>query len=776
MRVEAVRKALFDAAILGSPDLKHRLGRGILHANQALSKQPTDAAALQQQSEDSASFPFLRVITGLGVAAGVSAGQRMLEIEALQLIQQSRDLEQLLPDPEIDPAQIAPSDRARIIAALVAAPGASDALRKALGGSPAKPVQTTVPEQLPAPDAQTLAMAMNPAVPIPVARRLRVFSFDPLLGTHLETVGINQTTLAVHWEKGLEPGPTGEYLEIVDVDAASNCCYAPVDLNHPSLLSQDGLPPSEGNPQFHQQMCYAVAMKTIDHFERALGRVALWAPHWSPKSKHKEQYVRRLRIYPHAMREANSFYSPDKKALLLGYFPASGSNPGDNLPGGTVFCSLSHDIIAHETTHALLDGLHRRFREATNPDVLAFHEAFADIVALFQHFTMPEALQHQIALTQGDLAKQNMLGELAQQFGEGIGDFGALRSAIGSKDDKGEWHPAEPKSTDYQSNTEPHARGAILVAAVFDAFLAIYKNRGADLIRLATQGTGVLPPGAIPHDLVNRLAEEASKSADHVLNICIRALDYCPPVDITFGEYLRALITADLDLIPDDKWGYRVAFIQAFRRRGIYPANVRSLSAESLSWDGPDREINLEKILDPESKDGSPRLSLAWDLRVDRLGAFVTSKKNAKLMHDWFLTDDVTDDQIQSLGFFRGTDLSKTVNGVKGQLSKFEVHSVRPVRRVGPDGQQSMELVVEITQSWIPDGPNQMKYRGGSTVIIDLDTRRIRYCVRKRVASADRIGSQRGFQLAGAGYSLRENYFDQTAPGNEPFAMLHRGV
>src|ERR1035441_10147481 len=107
MRVEAVRKALFDAAILNSPDLKHRLGRGILHANQALSKQPANAAALQQQPEDSASFPFLRVITGLGVAAGVSAGQRMLEIEALQLIQQSRDLEQLLPDPEIDPAQIA---------------------------------------------------------------------------------------------------------------------------------------------------------------------------------------------------------------------------------------------------------------------------------------------------------------------------------------------------------------------------------------------------------------------------------------------------------------------------------------------------------------------------------------------------------------------------------------------------------------------------------------------------------------------------------------------
>jgi hypothetical protein len=97
-----------------------------------------------------------------------------------------------------------------------------------------------------------------------------------------------------------------------------------------------GLRPSESNPRFHQQMVYAVAMKTIEYFERALGRVALWAPRFvtyehNGKSsneknvkKHVEMhYVRRLRIYPHALREANSFYSRDKKALLLGYFPAS---------------------------------------------------------------------------------------------------------------------------------------------------------------------------------------------------------------------------------------------------------------------------------------------------------------------------------------------------------------------------------------------------------------------------------------------------------------------
>ena len=76
------------------------------------------------------------------------------------------------------------------------------------------------------------------------------------------------------------------------------------------------------------------------------------------------------------------------------------------LPGSVVFTAVSHDIVAHETTHALLDGLHRRYREATNVDVLAFHEAFADIVALFQHFTMPESLRDPNRKTRGDLKQR----------------------------------------------------------------------------------------------------------------------------------------------------------------------------------------------------------------------------------------------------------------------------------------------------------------------------------------------------------------------------------
>lgn len=271
--------------------------------------------------------------------------------------------------------------------------------------------------------------------PRPTHRPLRGYAFDPSLATSLDTAVVSEITYRIPWED-LEPGPRGEYVEVVDYDPPSGCFYAPVNLDDPHVLAAQGLAPSEGNPQFHQQMVYAVAMTTIDRFERALGRKAFWADRFDKQTtlSDDEQYVQRLRIYPHALRMANAYYSRAKSSVLCGYFPATEDRSTGQFPRGMVFTCLSHDIVAHETTHALLDGFHEYFLEATNPDVLAFHEAFADLVALFQHFTFPEILAHQIARTRGNLESDNLLAQLAAQFGLARGTHGALRDAIGRFD------------------------------------------------------------------------------------------------------------------------------------------------------------------------------------------------------------------------------------------------------------------------------------------------------------------------------------------------------
>ena len=648
----------------------------------------------------------------------------------------------------------------------------------------------------------------NRKSPHPPHRRLRAFAFDPILSRCIETHDINEVTIKLPWEDSLELGPVDDYLEVVDYDPASQAFYAPVDLNDRHLLAQDGLPPSEGNPQFHQQMVYAVARTTIRHFERALGRRALWSPHIN-RTDHglTDEFVPRLRIYPHALREANAYYSPVKKALLFGYFPASTTDPGENLPGGMVFTCLSHDIVAHETTHALLDGLHRRFIEPTNVDVWALHEAFADIVALFQHFTYPEVLRHQIARTRADLESQNLLGELAYQFGQAIGRYGALRSALGriNRETK-EWIPEIPDPEKIQRVTEPHARGAILVAAVFEAFLTIYKRRVADLLRIATGGTGVLPPGELHPDLVERLAQEAARTARHILHMCIRALDYCPPVDVDFGDYLRALITADADLVTDDRLNYRLAVIEAFRRRGIYPRDLHNLSEESLLWHAPDDEER--KAFGTVFRDSERLNELVpdWGLTTDRRAIFDHTETSQAKLHTW-ITDDSAIEAARVAYVVLDENAPGSFYRDRQGIPTLEIHSVRPARRVGPEDEAVTELVIEMTQrrrgyydvdiqdkvdrgEIKPPRPDFI-FRGGCTLLVNPDTANVRYCIYKRIGSENRLDRMRRFLTGDESPSLRATYFGdprgayfqrlvarrgdvEAQPAVETFALLHR--
>lgn len=631
-----------------------------------------------------------------------------------------------------------------------------------------------------APTKATEERKPDPIAP-PPRRRLRAFAFDPSLSLQMETAAINHTVLDAPWEHDLKPGPRGEYVEVVDYDPASGCWYDPVDLNALELVAQDGLAPSEGNPQFHQQMVYAVAMSTIRHFEQALGRAIFWA--WTydetrPTGK-RDVYVQRLRIYPHALRAANAYYSPSKKALLFGYFPGA---------SGMVFSCLSHDIIAHETTHAILDGMNRRFIEDNNPDTLAFHEAFADVVALFQHFTLPEVMRHQIAKTRGDLGTQSLLGELARQFGEATGRYGALRSAIGDWGADGVWRPHKPDPAKLKEALEPHARGAILVAAVFGSFLAAYRARVEDLVRLATAGTGVLPEGAIHPDLVNRLALEASSTARDFLNICIRALDYLPPVDITFGDYLRALVTADFDMVPNDKHGYRVALIESFRRWGIMPKGLRALSEEQLRWPFARlREYEGWAALTEVCKRIRDDISTTLYIR-DRAQLFEVLREVREKTHDYIeRTMSDASDEPHKPEFMRVTGLNLSRAGLALNLVEskrapgmpvFEVHAVRPALRVSPDGAIVKQLIMIITQrrevSLVEGDAKSEKFdfRGGCTLIFDLEGEpSLRYAITKPIDDAERLADIRAYRTAKADerLSLRETYFGR--PGQQPEEM-----
>ena len=618
----------------------------------------------------------------------------------------------------------------------------------------------------------------------PSARRLRAFSFDPSLSSRLETRVVNERVYPVQWEGSLETGPVGEYLEVLDFDPASARWYEPVDLNHPLLLAQDGLPPDASNPKFHQQMVYAVGMTTIANFERALGRPAIWRTRRrevppTPGGQRQpvdEEWIPRLRIYPHALREANAYYSPEKNAVLFGYFPTGEITADGQYPGGIVFTCLSHDVVAHEMSHALLDGVHPRLTEWTQPDGPAFHEAFADIVALFQHFTFREVLQHQIARTRGDLETENLLGALAQEFGRATGTHGALRDALGEVNPttrKWERRPADPARL--ARTQECHARGAILLAAVFDAFLTIYRDRIADLRRIASGGSGILPAGDLHPDLVARFADEAARSSEHVLTMCIRAIDYVPPVDITFGNFLRALITADRDVYPSDRRGYRVAFIDAFRSHGIYPKGLRSLSEQSLVWDEVTEieqgEDHLSKVVD-RLKEYFTSLSYVTDRKERWLKGYEERKELWKVL-DSYLRTTAAESEPGLFEKITGLDFGY-VTAAQAKYRRMHVYTLSPVQRVNEEGRTRNLAVVTLLQRrrrWL-EGQKHTKDTGldvwgGCTMIFDLDANCLRYAVRKNLRS----DSERVLR------ALRKQASGEAIPSGsngEPFAVLHR--
>ena len=511
----------------------------------------------------------------------------------------------------------------------------------------------------------------------PRRRPLKIFAFDPMLAS--SSLG----TLNVEVEnETLGLGPAGDRFHVVDYDASEDRYYQPVDLDDPAVLMQGGLEPTEADPRFHQQMVYAVAMKVIENFDRALGRHITFR---------KDDP---LRLLPHAFRGSNAFYDPHLRAVCFGYFRASRERPGETLPGQTVFTCLSHDVIAHEVSHAIVHRLRENYLDPTNADVLAFHEGFSDIVAIFQHFSFQDVLRGAIRDTRGNLQEPSTLAELARQFGHATGKGDALRSAL---DQKG----ADP--TRYARATEPHDRGSCLVAAVFDGFFRTYQARIQDLIRIATGGTGTLPHGDLHPDLVDRLSQEAARAAQSVLTMCIRAFEYLPTVDVSFGDYLRALVTADYDLTGEQGLDQRRAMIEAFRQRGIYPSGVASLAEDSLLW------TRFTKPIKPIPADVVSALLFSGAQGLRRMSERTTSADA-----DARAGDDQAASGLHTWARQHAAELDLDPG------STIQVRGFHSTHRVAPNGRLVVEIVAQFNQMEDTTGKPEfagLPMRGGSTVI-----------------------------------------------------------
>lgn len=527
----------------------------------------------------------------------------------------------------------------------------------------------------------------------PVKRPLRVFTMDSTTAR----VDGSVASIQVPWEP-LGAGPEGALL-VVDPGQGN----LGVDLDNPRVLIRGGLDPSVSDVLFHQQMVYAVCAKVYAQFRQALGRVLAWG---FDRSK--------LHLHPHEDSLDNAFYDPSRGEIRFGCFAAQRAGARIR-PPAKVYTCLSHDIIVHEFTHALVDGLRSHFMVPTSNDVLGFHEGFADLVALLQHFTYPEVLEEQIRRSEGKIADCFSLAEIAKQFGE-VTVGGALRCAVAKE------------VVSYRPDMEAHEMGGVLVSAVYSAFAEVYQRKVAPFVAMAYRP----PSGYMTAELVTFLAEKAAQLASQFLHMSIRALDYCPPFDLQLGEYLRAMITADRELVPADPWGYRDALIGAFAARGIYPPGIDQLSEDALLWRPPQRMLgpvtalhfaNLRFAGDPSLPASADELSR----QAIALWEFVTRPHI-----------------IDEFGLAPASENTKPPC----------IESIRTSRRAGPDGEVLFDLVAEITQQRAvvdPETGLAAKSFGGSTVIIGPEGE-VRYVISKNVGNEERLAGQLQYQRANGKY------------------------
>ncbi len=466
-------------------------------------------------------------------------------------------------------------------------------------------------------------------------RRLTVLGQDPSV---LADDGKALTVQVDVPIEALAPGPRGSRVHVVDFDASTNTFYKPFELGEDDEFADErDLSALVSNPHFHAQNVWAITMSTLSRFENALGRRASWAvpgggafPGAAPGHGHI------LKVAPHAFAEANAYYSRRDEGLLFGYFPGRDRKP--------VFTCLSHDVVVHETTHALVDGLRPHFSEPSSVDQAAFHEGFADVVALLSVFRHEEVIStalkakgHHIKrkeLTVDALAASALMG-LADQLGHEMpgvrGD--ALRRSV-------ELKPEDVNEAEYRE--EPHKRGEVLVAAVMRAFLEVWARRLKPLISERAEVDR------------GRVIEEGADAASHLLSMVIRALDYTPPVDVQFSDFLSALLTVDSELYPDDRrYGYRDAIRQSCAAYGIRPVKTQSDGI----WDPPPQAAKISLARNHFE-------SLKHD--ADEAFAFVWENQKQLKLHPEAYT---------------------------------WVSSVRPVTRVDVDGFTLRETVAEYVQS-----------------------------------------------------------------------------
>lgn len=297
-------------------------------------------------------------------------------------------------------------------------------------------------------------------------------------------------------------------------------------------------------PELDCAHSFAVVRETLTMYQRVLGGTVIpWA--WNTGG-----ITDPLTVFPRAGVTPNAFYSRSEKALKFFYFTPSGAT----VP---VFTCRSLDIVAHETGHAILDGLKPGWLSGGNPPQTGgLHESFGDLTAIFLALSQLDQVETAIAMTKSNLHDKNFLAALAEQFGSALGFPQGLRNADN-----------DLKLS--QVGNEVHAISQVFTGGIYDVLADIFafeKNRQA-----ATKD-----PAAILFEVGGRLCR-----------LLVEAIKAAPGIGATYADVVNNMLS--ISHAQGEPPIYRTFIRSRFTVREVVvsPTPLKALHEGKMQWDDP---------------------------------------------------------------------------------------------------------------------------------------------------------------------------------------------
>ena len=437
------------------------------------------------------------------------------------------------------------------------------------------------------------------------------------------------------------------------------------------------------SPHFIQASVFGTVLRTMYMYEEpdVLGRKVTWgfdAP--------------QLLVVPRAGWWANAYYERRSHSLQFFSFRAHGK---------LVHTSLSRDIVAHETAHALIDGIDPDIYDALDPQALALHEGVADLTAVLIAFRSGALVEAVLDKTGGSIENSTKFSAIGEQFGREIDPTrkaGWLRNLL--NDD------ALDPNGDPADEPEAHELSKVLSGVLYRLMCELHSNYKT---RFAARDHK-------PEFEVSGLA--LFGAAQQFKRMILRGLDYLPPGEITFADFGRAILAADQASFPDDKW--RRWLRANFVKRGIVRTEAE-LDVTTNVADPALKDVDLQGLVDSPwvaytfAEKNRPLLRIPADAEFEVLPRFVVSKRF-----------DVP-----------GHELERAAALAKGDPDPVPAAAPDgpPPNAAADQGPSVKELLFKVRWSQPEDNPADLggtttrRVQTGTTLVIDWDRRLVRSCL-----------------------------------------------